>query len=115
MIFPEHEAFVDSINLERAVIHNCKTHTAHHDLILPAERMDQGVVNTDTSVNIAVSCNASFELSSDKKQSQLKRPKQNDAQVDLLIWLYLGNKKREHKYQGNVVFMNGNGRCSGLA
>jgi len=39
--------------------------------------------------------------------------------VDLLIWLYLGNKsKREEQYQENqenVVFMNGNGCCNGLA
>ncbi|KAJ3324660.1 hypothetical protein HDV06_006553, partial [Boothiomyces sp. JEL0866] len=115
MILPEQESFVSSINMPNAIIHNCKTHTAHHDIILPAKRNSKGVKGL-VSVNIAVSCKASFDLSSDKTiQSQLKVSKNNDAPVDLLIWLYLGNKRREEQYQGNVVFMNGNGCCNGLA
>jgi hypothetical protein len=38
MILPEQESFVDSINMPNAIIHNLKTHTAHHDIILPAKR-----------------------------------------------------------------------------
>jgi hypothetical protein len=115
MMMPEQESFVDSINMPNAIIHNFKTHTAHHDIILPAKR-NAKVVNGIAPVNIAVSCKASFDLSSDKTiQSQLKVSKKNDAQVGLLIWLYLGGKKREEQYQDNVVFMNGNGCCNGLA
>lgn len=95
--------------MSNAIIHNFKARTAHHDIILPAKRNSK-------VVNIAVSCKASFNLSSDETiQSQLKVSKQNDAPVDLLIGVYLGNKKREEQYQGNVVFMNGNGCCNGLA
>jgi hypothetical protein len=112
---PEQESYVDSINMPNAIIHNFKTHTAHHDIILPAKRnskVGKGLV----SVNIAVSCKASFDLSSDETiQTQLKISKKNDAPVDLLIWLYLGNKRREEQYQVNVVFMNGSGCCNGLA
>jgi hypothetical protein len=98
-----------------AIIHNLKTHTAHHDIILPAKRYSK-VVKGLISVGIVVSCKASFDLPSDKTiQSQLKVSKKNDSPVSLLIWLYLGNKKREEQYQGNVVFMNGNGCCNGLA
>jgi hypothetical protein len=115
MILPEQESFVDSVNMPNAIIHNLKTHTAHHDIILPAKRNSK-VVKGLVSVNIAVSCKASFDLSSDKTiQSQLKVSKKNDAPVGLLIWLYLGNKMREEQYQGNVVIMNGNGCCNGLA
>ena len=89
MVLPEEESFVDSINIPNAIIHNFKTHTAHHDIILPAKRNAKDV-NRIVSVNIAVSCKASFDLSSDKTiQSQLKVSKKNDAPVGLLIWLYL--------------------------
>ena len=54
MILPEKEAFVNQ-ELPLAVIHNCKTHNAHHDIILPSNKG-----------NIAVSSRASFNLSSDK-------------------------------------------------
>ena len=115
VMLPEQESFVDSINMPNFIIHNLKTHTAHHDIIFPAKRNSK-VVKGRVSVNIAVSCKASFDLSSDKTiQSQLKVSKKNDAPVGLLIWLYLGNKRREEQYQGNVVFMNGNGCCNGLA
>jgi hypothetical protein len=115
MILPEQESFVDSINMPNAIIHNLETHTAHHDIILPAKRNSK-VVKGLVSVNIAVSCKASFDLSSDKTiQSQLKVSKRNDAPVGLFIWLYLGNKTREEQYQDNVVFMNGSGCCNGLA
>jgi hypothetical protein len=115
MILPERESFVNSRKMPNAIIHNLKTHRAHHDIILPAKRNSKDVKGL-VSVNIAVSCKASFDLSSDKTiQSQLKVSKENDAPVGLLIWLYLGNQRREEQYQGNVVFMNGNGCCNGLA
>jgi hypothetical protein len=102
MFLPEQEASVDQ-NLPSAVIHNCKTHNAHHDIILPA-----------SEGNIVVSCKASFNLSSDKTiQSQLKKSKTNDESVRLLMWLYLGNHPREEQYK-NVVFINGSGCCNGL-
>jgi hypothetical protein len=114
IILPKQESFVDSINMPNAIIHNLKTHTAHHDIILPATRNSK---KESLSVNIAISCKASFHLSRDKIiQSQLKVSKKNDTSVDLLIWLYLGNNsKREEHYLENVVFMNGNGCCNGLA
>ncbi|KAJ2988764.1 hypothetical protein HDV02_005417 [Globomyces sp. JEL0801] len=115
VILPKQECFVDSINMPNAIIHNLKTHTAHHDIILPAKRNSK-VVKALVSVNIAVSCKASFDLSSDRTiQRQLKVSKKNDAPVGLLIFLYLGNNRREVQYKGNVVFMNGNGCCNGLA
>ena len=114
MMFPEQESFVDSSNLPNAIIHNFKTHTAHHDIILPAI-IAKGV-HEMVSVSIAVSCKASFDLSSKKTiEQQLMVSKTNDAKVDVLIWLYLGNQAREGNYAKNVVFMNGNGCCNGLA
>ncbi|KAI8892223.1 hypothetical protein BC833DRAFT_612363 [Globomyces pollinis-pini] len=109
MMLPDQESFVDSLDMPNAIIHNLKTHKAHHDIILPAQRHSE-------VLNIAVSCKASFALSIDQViQSQLQVSKKNDATVGLLIWLYLGNDKREAQYQGRVVFMNGNGCCNGLA
>ncbi len=63
------------------------------------------------------STDACFPISLAKLgELQLQAMKQkNDAPVGLLIWLYLGNKRREEQYHGNVVFMNGNGCCNGLA
>ena len=112
---PDQEAFADSMNMANAIIHNGKSPTAHHDIIFPAKRKAQDA-NGLVPMNIAVSCKASFDLSSNKTiQSQQKISKRNDDPVDLLIWLYLGNEKREERYQGKVVFMNGNGCCNGLA
>ena len=107
---PLNECFVNSPNLNtNALIHNRKTNTAHHDIILPAKRFNK-------NINIAVSCKASFELSPDKTvQSQLRISKTDGNPVEFLIWLYLGDEKREEKYQDNVVFMNGAGCCNGLA
>ena len=102
MILPEKEAFVNQ-ELPLPVIHNCKTHNAHHDIILPSNKG-----------NIAVSSKASFNLSSDKTiQSQLKKSKTNDESVSLMMWLYLGTYQREEQYT-NVVFINGNDCCNGL-
>jgi hypothetical protein len=113
MDLPSQEAFVNSTNLPSAVIHNCNIQSAHHDIILPSKI--QGL-NGDILVNIPVSCKASFDLSSNKTiQNQLKTSKQTDILVYLLVWLYLGNEKREEKYQNNVVFLNGDGCCNGLA
>ena len=103
----EKEMFVNSVELPKnAVTHNCETRSAHHDIILPA-------VQNGGAFNIAVSCKASFSLKFDKRQ--LKVSKKDGAHVDLLIWLYLGNEKKEEKYSENVVFMNGYGCCNGLA
>jgi hypothetical protein len=113
MHLPIQEAFVNSTNLPPAVIHNCNIQSAHHDIILPSKIRSN---NVDTLVNIPVSCKASFRLSSSKAiENQSKTSKQNDEVVDLLIWLYLGNEKREENHQGKVVFLNGGGCCNGLA
>lgn len=109
---PEKESFVTTsgISTTNAVIHNRKISTAHHDIIIPAKRSN---INT----NIAVQSKASFALATDETiQTQLKTSKVNPTPVDLLIWLYLGNEKREENYQAkNVAFMNGAGCCNGLA
>ena len=103
------EVFVNSCNLSSAVIHNKTIQKAHHDIILKGTR-------STVTLNIPVSCKASFGLSPDKTiQSQLKISKSNNTTVDLLVWLYLGNENREEQYQNNVVFMNGDGCCNGLA
>jgi hypothetical protein len=117
IMLPEHEYFVDSSDMPNAIIHNSNFHNAHHDIILPANRIPKRVNGIVSQVNIAVSCKASFDLSADKTiQRQLKISKENDARpVDLLIWVYLGNLEREEQYQNNVAFMNGNGCCNGLA
>ena len=115
IFLPDQEVFADSMNMANAIIHNGKSPTAHHDIIFPAKRKAQNA-NGLVPMNIAVSCKASFDLSNNKTiQSQQKISKRNDNPVDLLIWLYLGNEKREERYQGKVVFMNGNGCCNGLA
>ncbi len=100
---PEKEAFVNQ-TFPLAVIHNCKTHNAHHDIILP------------TSIgSIAVSIKASFDLSSNKTiQSQLKISKKSDDTVSLLMWVSLGNHQRNEMYN-NIVFITGYGCCNGLA
>ena len=84
--------------------------SAHHDIILPA-------IVSGHILNIPVSAKASAKLSPDKKiQSQLKVSKQQDAKnVELLIWLYLGQQKREKRYYNNVLFLDGSGCCNGLA
>jgi hypothetical protein len=106
---PNQEVFVNSCNLPSALIHNKNIQKAHHDIILKG--------TTSTGIfNIPVFCKASFGLSPDKTiQSQLKFSKSNNTPVDLLVWLYLGNENREKQYQNNVVFINGDGCCNGLA
>lgn len=103
MTLADQEASVNQ-ELSLAVIHNRNSHNAHHDIILPA-------IKNDKSMNIAVSCKASFNLSNEKTlESQLKT---DDESVGLLVCLYLGNHQREAQYQ-NVVFLNGSGCCNGL-
>lgn len=109
---PEREIFVTSHSVlnAKAVIHNKNARTAHHDIILPTKR-------SNVSMNIAVQCKASFKLASEASiQTQMKSSKVDGApSVEFLIWLYLGNEKREESYQSeNVAFMNGAGCCSGL-
>lgn len=110
---PDREIFVTSPSVlnAKAVIDNKKAGTAHHDIILPTKR-------SNASMNIAVQCKASFKLATEKAiQAQMKSSNVDGAPpVELLIWLYLGNEKREESYQTeNVAFMNGAGCCSGLA
>ncbi|KAI8895715.1 hypothetical protein BC833DRAFT_659886 [Globomyces pollinis-pini] len=110
---PSQEVFVNSSSLPSAVIHNCNIQSAHHDIILPCKI--QGLKG-DIPVNIPVSCKGSFNLCSNQTiQNQLRISKQHDELVSLLVWLYLGNEKREEDYQGNVLFLNGDGCCNGLA
>ncbi|KAJ2986264.1 hypothetical protein HDV02_006784, partial [Globomyces sp. JEL0801] len=72
-MLPDLESFVDSLDMPNAIIHNLKTHKAHHDIILPAQRHSE-------VLNIAVSCKASFALSLDQViQIQLQVSKKNDA------------------------------------
>jgi hypothetical protein len=66
MAIPEKECFVDSLNLPSAVIHNRKTTSAHHDIILPTKK-------STNAINIPVSCKASFSLSNDKTISSQKK------------------------------------------
>ena len=97
------------VNLPCAVVHNCNIHSAHHDIMLPC-RID------GEDVNLPVSCKASLDLSRNSViEKQLEISKVNEESVHLLIWLYLGNEAREERYQGKVVFLNGDGCCNGLA
>jgi hypothetical protein len=94
-----------SINqdLPHAVIHNKNIHNAHHDIILPT---NQG--------GIPISVKASFNLAGESviiKQLWFKNLAQSAKK---LIWLYLGSRDTELKYQ-NVAFINGSGVCNGLA
>jgi hypothetical protein len=104
---PRNEVFTNTAGLGLTVVHNKGTHTAHHDIILPA-RTDVGVVN------IAVQAKASFDLSD--KETIMKQflvsPKCLQ-QVQQLFWLYLGEKPREQKFD-SIVFLNGSGCCNGL-
>lgn len=108
IMLPTKQVLVDSIKHD-AIIHNRNAHNAHHDIVFRARR-------NDNVFNIAVSCKASFNLSSDQViQSQLLVSKNSNLPVDLLIWLYLGKEKREQQYSGKVAFINGSGCCNRLA
>jgi hypothetical protein len=105
---PETEAFVNSVDSICAVIHNKKIHNAHHDIILPS------TVN-GKKVNIAVQAKASFDLSSKKTvEKQLCVSPHVQDQVQLLLWLYLGEENKENMYR-DVAFLDGSGCCNGLA
>ena len=108
---PDKECFVNSEDLPRnAVIHNTKTRTAHHDIILPATNRD------GRCVAIPVSCKASFALSGKSTiELQQKVSKTIGTNVELLIWSYLGNAPKVSKYGESVAFIDGSGCCNGLA
>jgi hypothetical protein len=102
---PEEEAFVNSNNLPKAIIHNAKNRSAHHDIILPTK--------TDA---LAISCKASFALSIGSIATRQQQISKNDYDtVDTLVWLYLGQSKAEINYDSEVVFLDGTGCCNGLA
>jgi hypothetical protein len=105
---PNQEAFTNSSNLGRAVVHNRNIHNAHHDMILPS-------LTNAGPVNIAVQAKASFKLDGDKKiNSQLQVHLDRKEQVKQLFWLYLGDYSREGNF-ASIVFLDGSGCCNGLA
>ncbi|KAI8903321.1 hypothetical protein EDD86DRAFT_97995 [Gorgonomyces haynaldii] len=110
---PAQECFVNSPDVPLAVIHNQKSHNAHHDILLPAKTSSE----TNQLFLLPVSCKASFDLSPKETiRIQLKTSKQDGAPpVRLLLWMYLGNNRNEGKYAGDVVFLDGSGCCNGLA
>jgi hypothetical protein len=92
------------------VIHNIKIQSAHYDIILPAK------TSSGIAIAIPISCKASFMLSSSETiDSQLKKSKENDYKLEMLIWLYLGVVNCEKKYQDKFAFLNGAGCCNGLS
>ena len=111
---PVQEAFVDSPSLPmKSVIHNLRSQTAHHDIILPT--MKDG-----KRENVPISVKASFKLPGNKDvDDQLrisKKLKDSDTRAPLLIWLYLDSYDKEAKHIAkNVAFLNSSGCCNGLA
>lgn len=105
---PTREVFTNVADLGFAVVHNRNDHNAHHDIILPA-RTNLGIVN------IAVQAKASFDLSERTTiTKQLLVSPTSSEQVQQLFWLYLGQKRREEKFD-SIVFLDGSGCCNGLA
>lgn len=102
--YPEGEIRINSRKkLPKAVIHNILNHNAHHDIILPTELG-----------NIPVSAKASFRLEKKRVDQQLLLSKKTDKEVELLIWLYLGNLEMPYK-NSKVKVIDGSGVCNGLA
>ncbi|KAJ2986934.1 hypothetical protein HDV02_006435 [Globomyces sp. JEL0801] len=105
---PTHEVFTNAADLGFTIVHNRNIHNAHHDIILPA-RTKLG------NLNIAVQAKASLDLS-DKKTiaKQLLVSPDTSDRVQQLIWLYLGETRREQLFD-SIVFLDGSGCCNGLA
>jgi hypothetical protein len=109
---PDAEATVESSPLPHAVTRNGRSRLALHDLILFSR---EGPA--------PVQVKASFKVPTPKKiDDQLKKyrpsPKRPPpTQVDLLIWISLGdiNELRRQQYRGRVVFLNGSGVCNGMS
>jgi hypothetical protein len=106
---PTDEATVDSSTLKHAVSRNDKNKTAHHDMILYSNK---GL--------IAVQAKASLRTPTPKAiKSQLKVHKGTDRQVDLLIWIFLGDlaatRLRRSNFEDKVVFLDGSGVCNGMS
>ena len=105
---PSSEVLANASDLGYSVLHNRNIHNAHHDIILPA-------LTRIGIVNIAVQAKASFDLSDLKTMTkQLLVSPASSEQVKQLIWLYLGEKRREENFN-TVVFLDGSGCCNGLA
>ena len=104
IFYSDKELFIHQQDLPHAVIHNKNLHNAHHDIILPT---NQG--------GIPISAKASVSLA-DKSviDRQFFLSKNSVESAKMLIWLYLGSRDPELKYQ-NVAFINGSGVCNGLA
>jgi hypothetical protein len=103
IFYSDTELFIDQ-SLPPAVIHNKNARNAHHDIILPT---NQG--------NIPISAKAFVNLAgADVIKKQLFLSKNSAETSNMLIWLYLGSRDTELKYQ-NVAFINGSGCCNGLA
>jgi hypothetical protein len=111
---PVQEAFIDSPSLPpKSVIHNLRSQTAHHDIILPA--MKDG-----KRENVPISVKASFKLPGNKDDGDQvhisKKLKDSDTRAPLLIWLYLDSYDKEAKHIAkNVALLNSRGCCNGLA
>jgi hypothetical protein len=103
IFYSEKEVFIQQ-NLPHAVIHNKNNHNAHHDIILPT---NQG--------GIPISAKASVSLAGESViDRQLFLSKNSIEAAKMVIWLYLGSRDTEFRYQ-NVAFINGSGACNGLA
>ena len=100
--YPEHEAFADDA-LPRAVVHNCKHHKAHHDILLPSPNNC-----------IPVSVKASFDLSPKNLAMQTTISKKTKAKVHQLILLYLGDPHVSTPIK-NVFLIDGKGVCNRLS
>jgi hypothetical protein len=99
---PIDEVFTNVPNLGFAIVHNRNIRNAHHDIILPT-RTNQGFVN------IAVQAKLSYDLSDRATlDKQLLVSPKSLEKVKLLFWLYLGDNRREEKFE----FLNGS---NGLA
>lgn len=103
IFYSEKEVFIQQ-DLPHAVIHNKNNHNAHHDITLPS---NQG--------GIPISAKASVSLAGESVIDRQRFLSKNSVEsAKMLIWLYLGSRDTELKYQ-NVAFINGSGACNGIA
>ena len=93
---------------KHAVTRNRSSRTAHHDLILYSKEGP-----------IPVQIKNSFKNPRSKEiKKQLKVFRNSADEVDILIWIYLGDlnslRLKTH-FASNVVFLNGSGVCNGMS
>ena len=105
--YPVSEATVLN-SVKHAVTRNRNSPTAHHDLILYSEEGP-----------IPVQIKNSFKNPRSKEvKKQLKVFRKSADEVNILIWIYLGDVRTlglKTVFASKVVFLNGSGVCNGMS